>query len=174
MDIVSIKALARSVIYKHLSLSFLYPDLEFYELLKNRMFIKRIRDASTLLKNGKELEKGLRMLEENVKNLTFTSLQAEHRVIFSNIPSNECPPYEAEYGTAHIHQKTKELADVSGFYKAFGLNPSNKIGERFDHISVEFEYMHFLTYGEAYARDKNDANMVEIYVSTQRLSLIHI
>lgn len=47
---------------------------------------------------------------------------------------------------------TKELADIAGFYHAFGLRMAEY--ERPDHISAELEFMHILTLKEAYAFEK--------------------
>jgi TorA maturation chaperone TorD len=61
----------------------------------------------------------------------------------------DCPPYEAQYGKAHLFQQSQELADIAGFYKACGLAAPAK--ERVDHLAVELEFMSFLALKEAYA-----------------------
>lgn len=52
--------------------------------------------------------------------------------------------------------KQNILADIAGFYRAFGLNA---VGERVDHISVELEFMSFLLIKEALAPDKEKAEI---------------
>ncbi|MBI3098577.1 MAG: molecular chaperone TorD family protein [Planctomycetes bacterium] len=63
--------------------------------------------------------------------------------------SPENPPYETQYGAAHVFAQSNELADIAGFYRAFGL--AAPATERIDHIAVEFEFMSFLAFKEAYA-----------------------
>ena len=61
----------------------------------------------------------------------------------------DCPPCETLYTARHLFQETQELSDIGGFFRAFGLDLAER--ERPDHISVELEFMHVLTYKEAYA-----------------------
>src|SRR3990172_4946219 len=53
--------------------------------------------------------------------LSDAALEIAHAACFGHAVSKDCPPYEAEYGQAHIFEKTQTLADISGFYRAFGL-----------------------------------------------------
>jgi len=78
-------------------------------------------------------------------------LAAAYHCVFGHIVSGDCPPYEGEYGHAHIFQKTQCLADNAGFYRAFGLELAPNLAERADHISVELEFLHVLAAKEAYA-----------------------
>ena len=36
------------------------------------------------------------------------------------------------------------MGDIAGFYSAFGVQLSQDIHERLDHLSVELEFLHFL------------------------------
>jgi TorA maturation chaperone TorD len=60
--------------------------------------------------------------------------------------------YGAEYTAENEFQRAKELADISGFYRAFGLQVDK---ERPDALSCELEFMHYLIYKEAYCFKKN-------------------
>ena len=46
-------------------------------------------------------------------------------------------PYEIEYGKREPILQAQALSDVGGFYRAFGLVPSGKHGERWDHVAIE-------------------------------------
>jgi putative dimethyl sulfoxide reductase chaperone len=48
-------------------------------------------------------------------------------------------PYETEYGRDRPLRKGAELADLAGFYRAFGLDPGTS-GEMPDHVAVECEF----------------------------------
>ena len=100
-------------------------------------------------------EKVMSGLRPSVTALTAASLERAYTQCFGHAVSKDCSPCEAEYGQAHIFQKTHTLADVAGFYRAFGLDLAADSHERVDHISVELEFMHFLCLKEAYALAKN-------------------
>ena len=56
----------------------------------------------------------------------------------------ELPPYEAEYGVAHVFLKSQVMADVAGFYRAFGVTVADAHRDRPDHLATELEFMHFM------------------------------
>lgn len=71
------------------------------------------------------------------------------------------PPYEGEYGMAHVFMKLQSLADVAGFYRAFGLELSPSFKDRPDHIAAEFEFMHFLLVKQAQAAASGRTDLAE-------------
>ena len=83
--------------------------------------------------------------------LSDENLVVAHAACFGHAVSKDCPPYEAEYGQAHIFEKTQTLADIAGFYRAFGLEPAVAIPDRADHIAFELEFMEFLCRKQAFA-----------------------
>lgn len=77
--------------------------------------------------------------------LDRTRRETLHQRVFGLVVSRECPPYETEY--SHWKDPTyraTQLADVAGFYRAFGLEPGRKFPERHDHISLELEFVAYL------------------------------
>jgi TorA maturation chaperone TorD len=73
--------------------------------------------------------------------------------LFGHTVRGGCPAYEGEYGEPKGFRFAHEIGDVQGFYRAFGLKPSRKAGERADHISVECEFFAFLAVKEACAEE---------------------
>ncbi len=140
--------LDRSGMYQVLSLAFLYPD---------DATLARLRDATgRLLQNAATsngLERGtVGTLGGIVESIDRERAENEYVDVFGHTISADCPPYEAEYGQAHVFQKSQTLAELNAFYDAFGVAPNPALKERADHISVEMEFMHFLTLKEGYAR----------------------
>lgn len=76
-------------------------------------------------------------------------LDAEVKRTFDHGSSRDWPPYETEYGVDNLFQQTQELADIAGFYRAWGLSPER---ERPDHASVELEFLAYLAEKETAAR----------------------
>ncbi len=87
------------------------------------------------------------------------ALQAEHRRVFGLVGSL-C--YETELGLPHEFRQSQELADLAGFYRAFGFRVGGQVRERPDHLAVELEFMHVLALKEAYAYANGLAEHAEI------------
>ncbi len=62
--------------------------------------------------------------------------------VFGLVISRLCPPYETEY--CHWKDATyraNQLADVAGFYRAFGVEPDPDHPERHDHVALELAFL---------------------------------
>lgn len=59
-----------------------------------------------------------------------------------------CSPYETDYTSSHAFMQARDLADVAGFYRAFGYEPPPG-GERVDHAAFELEFLYALAHQEA-------------------------
>lgn len=140
------RELARSLAYRVLSQCFAYPTEEAVAELRNVDLPQVLEEAAYL---PGQLLPLLGTLEDQLRANDAVSLQTEHRRVFSHIMSVDCPPCETVYTTSQIVQEVQELADIRGFFSAFGVELEEK--ERPDHISVELEFMHLLTYKEAHA-----------------------
>ncbi|MCL6553820.1 MAG: molecular chaperone TorD family protein, partial [Firmicutes bacterium] len=95
---------------------------------------------------------------------------AYHR-LFGHRVGGDCPVYEAQYLPGGIFPQAQCLADVAGFYRAFGLEVGEEVRERPDHISLELEFMHVLAYREAYARRHHGPDEVGLLADAQRAFL---
>jgi DMSO reductase family type II enzyme chaperone len=138
------RALARSDVYRLLSEALVYPTAESVSVLREQDPLGA--QASSLPQRVSAL---LASLAEHAREAEPSHLQGQHRRIFSHVISTDCPPCETLYTARHVFQETQDLSDIAGFFRAFGLQLAEK--ERPDHIAVELEFMHFLTFKEAYA-----------------------
>ena len=85
----------------------------------------------------------------------------EHMFLFGR--QVRCSPYESAYsGLSPFGDKSARLADVAGFYEAFGLNPAAAQPDMEDHVGAELEFMSALALKEAYARAEGDGESLEI------------
>jgi TorA maturation chaperone TorD len=86
---------------------------------------------------------------------------AGHRRLFGHTVAHGCPPYETEYGGRHVFGQAQDLADIAGYYAAFGLGPAPQ-GERVDHLACELEFLAILAIKEAAAAAAQQADRVEL------------
>lgn len=180
------RALGRSKVYLLLSWSLLYPeDDEFLDYLQCGEFVEDGRSATESLRlaldgiGGERCAKRLantkkhfdeieRWIAAECANWQLADLQAEHRRVFSNVITLDCPPYETLFGNDHVFGQSQVMGDIAGFYKAFGVELSRDVHERLDHLSVELEFMHFLSYKESYARCHDGQDKTQIVVDAQK------
>ncbi|GJQ58161.1 MAG: hypothetical protein D8M57_07620 [Candidatus Scalindua sp. AMX11] len=144
--------LAASQVYQFLSTCLFELDKETFDLVTNEEYLGEVE--SCLSKSGDgELSETFRMLRENLQNTDCETLAQGFRSTFgSSTVAMDCPPFEMYFSGSHIWQQTQDLADISGFYKAYGLEiAEGDSTSRWDHIAVELEFMHFITYKLAYA-----------------------
>lgn len=83
-----------------------------------------------------------------------------------------CPPYEGAYGDGpQLAGKPAALADIAGFYEAFGLTPAGAQPETEDHIVAELEFMSALAMKHAWALETEDAEGALVTRAAQRAFL---
>lgn len=154
------QAAARSQVYAFLAQAFADPDPARRTLLD-----RTLSAAGTALEalGDARCRAALAAVGRDLDALDHGGLGAAHHRVFGHTVSGDCPPYEGEYGHAHVFQKTQCLADNNGFYRAFGLTLAPDFADRADHISVELEFLHVLAAKEAYALERDHgAEKVEI------------
>jgi TorA maturation chaperone TorD len=72
----------------------------------------------------------------------------------------QCKLDEAEYDKA-VFNRYQRMADVGGFYRAFGFEPSGDAHQRPDFIGLELEFMQLLLIKLAYAMEQGWDDKVE-------------
>src|SRR5512135_3758830 len=85
----------------------------------------------------------IRLMEE--LEASPQALRAQYDTVFGLVVPKECPPYETEYyPTQETFGRSQQMADIAGFYRAFGIEPAQSSPERPDHLALELEFMAFL------------------------------
>lgn len=81
---------------------------------------------------------------------------ADMRRVFGYNLSPDCPPYETQYGRLGVFRQSQTMADLAGFYRAFGVDVAGG-DRRPDHLPVELEFASLLCLKEARALEKRDS-----------------
>ncbi len=144
-------AIRRAQIYGYLAETFLYPRDNWTE------------DGPLAAAIVRSL--GWPAAVPEIPPVSLAALQAAYRQTFGAAGSLA---YETEYGLPHEYRQSQEMADIAGFYRAFGFHVGGKVRERADHVAVELEFMHALALKEAVALDQGTAEQTEICIDGQR------
>jgi len=145
------------------------PDRGSLRGLRSALGRHALEQAAAVLDQG---EPGA--LRQAVARLTarrppsLARLQSSFDRLFGHALRGQVCAYGSEHGAGAPHQQAHELADLSGFYLAFGLRPAAGRGERLDHVALELEFLRFLALKEAYAREVGDVEMLEVTHQAQR------
>ncbi len=146
-------AVRRAQVYRFLADAFLYPTDDWTQDLPACLDILR--------------ELGLGFWDFGILDFAsgILNLQAEHRRCFGLVGSL-C--YETEMGLPHEFRQSQEMADIAGFYHAFGFKMGGPVRERPDHIAAELEFMQLLALKEACAFQFDAPENAEVCVAAQR------
>lgn len=115
----------------------------------------------------------LRPLLEDLPGIAgdLGSLRQAHQRLFPQIESQETPGYETAYRGDEIFNQTAIMADIAGFYRAFGLEVGGPLRERPDHVTVELEYLAFLCFKEAMSAERDDREQADVCADAERTFL---
>jgi TorA maturation chaperone TorD len=155
------RALARSGMYRILAQAFSYPTAGVLEELT--ALAVQVADMGEIAGSVRE---SLTRFVDATRAADPSRRGDEYVFLFDR--QVRCPPYESAYGAApQMAGKSTELADVAGFYTAFGLTPSAARPDMEDHLAAELEFMSILALKEAYARAEGHADGLAVTRSAQ-------
>lgn len=159
-------ALARSLLYKTLGCALRYPCPE--GLHPGLFSEEPLVGIGELLARPAGLSELIDELRDLLEHSTPGELESAYIDLFGHSVRGTCPPYESEYGEARgTMQLPHLLSDLGAFYRAFGLEISNRSHERVDHVSAQCEFMHFLAYKEAHALESGDTQLGEVTMDAE-------
>lgn len=170
--------LARANLYRYLCLAPLPPSDPRFGLLRDPGFRSLVVAAVDWMRadatfHPPELGPG----ELHPSELDPTSLlpgeediERSYLQVFGHSVSKDCPPYENEYYANHdVTFRSERLADIAGFYRAFGLDRSGTVRDRIDHLTFEAEFLQILIARQLYAADQGlDESHVDVCRQAQR------
>ncbi len=137
-------ALGRAAVYGVLATAFDRPTPERVQSLR-----ARADAAARGARTSADVRGALRRLRDSAAAADVGALAAEHATLFDG--PVRCSPYEGAWGPQQMSGKSAQLADVAGFYAAFGLAPTSWNAELEDHVAVECEFAAALALKEAHA-----------------------
>jgi DMSO reductase family type II enzyme chaperone len=166
-------ALARSYLYQLLSMLFRYPTVELFDSLANGDYLSELANAieASPHHNSTYMNEFIESSTKLQRFLAETSYR-DYEVLFTETfevgaPKPPCPLYEGLQHKALPRNAT--MLNIAAFYKHFGLEIGKQENNRElpDHISAELEFLHFLTFKEAQAREEADTELLGGYVLAQ-------
>ena len=165
---------ARQSLYRFAALALVDPRCGTWEQLSHPSSAKLVGEAAALVRGEPAAEaRPLGLGECSLADLDPASVLArlpanaesfnsDYERTFGLLVSGNCPPYETEYiNSKFTFQRSQGLADIAGFYQAFGLEPSTGHPERHDHLALELEFMAFLFGLERAAAESDNADGAE-------------
>ncbi len=173
LSMTQVDPTTRSAVYKLLSLAFKYPPPELFEAYQSGDFLSELFDTMSTLPHLESLALENAGLTDTVRKelagMTFQDFKVQYSKTFDvGDPQPPCPPYEGVYREGV--ERTGILIEVSEFYKIFGLKMTSEEGKRdlADNLSVELEFLHFLTFKENQARVEGNQDLLKGYVLAQK------
>jgi len=151
------QTIQRAQVYYFLSHAFLYPQTSWLEQLPDALRIFQELGMQCEINAANAIE-----------DYDLPALQTQHRLAFG-LTGSQC--YETEFGLPHEFRQSQELADIAGFYQAFGFRVGGQQRERPDHLATEMEFMYLLALKETYALENGLIEQAEICQQAQRTFL---
>ena len=145
----------RSTLYGAVSALFSDPESEKFAMLFTPKIQRCVLDACFQLEELEKCEettlsKSFQMLMSKLDEKKKENIRNEFVNVFGHTLSKQIAPYALEHlKNSDVFFRTQKLADLNGFYKAFGMEVESI--ERADHISTQTEFLSFLLLKELLA-----------------------
>jgi len=145
------ESLAKAVVYRTSSIAFQEPTRDRLHEMGAfdgfSLFIEALRSV--------DAPEGTDALEKAIRQLTAVSvgdvdaLASQYWRVFGHTTRGLVCACETEFGDDNKFQQPQQLADLAGYYLAFGLTPPSASEVRLDHVACECEFLEFLNRKQA-------------------------
>ncbi len=136
-------------------------------LLAEDSFGAELRDAAEGLDN-EDLVNAAEIVADEAAGICAEDIYYEWGSLFGVEEGVSVSPYELTYLPGPLLTTTRDLADISGFYDAFGLRIAEGENDRQDHIVFQTEFLGDLALREARLKEANDEEGVEVVLNARR------
>ncbi len=156
----------RSTLYGSISALFSDPESEKFSMLISTALQGSALDACFQLEEKLDLKKtnlsgSFQKLMARLDSSNLAIISNEFVDVFGHTLSKQIAPYALEHlKNKDLFFQTQKLADLNGFYKAFGLEVESI--ERADHISTQSEFLSFLLLKHCLAKQNSLSEEKEI------------
>ncbi len=133
---------ARSNMYRFVTGIFDFPDEEFFNYANSGELFRTVSELSGALSYKLNVPDDIKTTGYN----SYDKFSSDYTKIFDvGVGGPPCPLYEGFYYT----DRQSIMEELIRFYEHFDLDMDKGQWELPDHISIELEFMHFLTFKEA-------------------------
>jgi TorA maturation chaperone TorD len=147
----------RARVYRLLARVFCPPEAAQIDAIQ-REDLPALGPALRRLRAPREILDAAGRLGASLADAPLESLDRDYETTFGASGGLRCSPNETSHAPETPQEgltRTFELADISGFYRAFGVEVTPGT-ERVDHIAAELEFMHLLAVKEGVADEGGD------------------
>jgi DMSO reductase family type II enzyme chaperone len=166
------QAMARSFLYRFLAQAYQEPTQDDWKQLIDRNCRTNLEAAVRALSaKTSAFKESARLFYSQFQPEIFEAFLDAYHAAFGHAARGSCPLNEIEYGDIKADPlfQPHRLADITAFYRAFGLELSEAADERPDHICLEMEFMCVLAAKEAYALEHQlDAEAMSVCRAAQK------
>jgi putative dimethyl sulfoxide reductase chaperone len=157
-------ALARAVLYHTLSVGLQTPTTaRFQEIGANDNFTAAVTALEALEQSGDGdafHDAAIGLASTTVPDVDCA--EGSFVRLFGHTARGLVSACETEYGPENVFNQPQQLADIAGYYLAFGLSPVTASESRVDHIACELEFMGFLSRKQAVLLDGRSTAAVDL------------
>ena len=159
-------AFHRGRLYSLVALGFERPGEEFETALAEGAFTDELRESAEVV--GGPVAGAAEMVCDQLAECDHDTLHGEWASLFGVEEGLTVSPYQLTYLPGPLMTTVRQLADLRGFYEAFGLSIVEGYNDRADHICFLTEFASHLCGREAYLRMEGDREGVRVVVGAQR------
>ena len=160
----------RARLYRGLALGFDRPDEGLDAAIDDRSFATELLEAATKCstpKGDSDLEEKARAVRDTTP-ADVEELRRTYAATFGTGGEASISRYEVAYAPGSLVTNTDRMADIAGFYSAFGLEIADDARDRTDYLPTQLEFLQHLTLQVAYLDDEGDEDGVAVVTEATR------